>query len=77
MGKCKSQKYFDQTRCLRYNVACAYLYCKFTVTVPTCTANHLAEVARSKLGRRISGKTPHTPPVWAFLGLFTYPTLRD
>ena len=30
--------------------------------------NHLAEVVRSKPGRRIYGKTPHTPPFWPFWG---------
>ena len=37
---------------------------------------HLAEVVRSKQGRRTWGKAPHTPPFWAFLGLFAYPTPR-
>ena len=40
------------------------------------SGNHLAEVVRSKPGRRIKGITPHTPPFWAFLGLFAYPTPR-
>ena len=38
--------------------------------------NHLAEVVRSKPGRRIYGENATYPPILAFLGLFAYPTPR-
>ena len=38
--------------------------------------NHLAEVVRSKLGRRIYGENATYPPILAILGLFAYPTPR-
>ena len=38
--------------------------------------NHLAEVVRSKPGRRIYGENATYPPIFAFLGLFAYPTPR-
>ena len=40
------------------------------------TQNHLAEVVRSKPGRRIYGENATYPPILAFLGLFAYPTPR-
>ena len=36
--------------------------------------NHLAEVVRSKPGRRIYGENATYPPILAILGLFAYPT---
>ena len=36
--------------------------------------NHLAEVVRSKPGRRIYGENATYPPILAVLGLFAYPT---
>ena len=38
--------------------------------------NHLAEVVRSKPGRRIYGENATYPPILVFLGLFAYPTPR-
>ena len=38
--------------------------------------NHLAEVVRSKPGRRIYGENATYPLILAFLGLFAYPTPR-
>ena len=33
---------------------------------PPLDKNHLAEVVRSKTCWRMYGKTPHTPPFWAY-----------
>ena len=38
--------------------------------------SHLAEVVRSKPGRRIYGENATYPPILAILGLFAYPTPR-
>ena len=57
----------------------------YTASRTHCTANtprfsppenHLAEVVRSKPGRRIYGENGTYPPILAFLGLFAYPTPR-
>ena len=38
--------------------------------------SRLAEVVRSKPGRRIYGENATYPPILAFLGLFAHPTPR-
>ena len=49
--------------------------CWLTIACPLFE-NHLAEVVRSKPGRRIYGENATYPPILAFLGLFAYPTPR-
>ena len=50
-------------------LAVPFLYACLICNFMMFFGNHLAEVVRSKPGRRISGKTPHTPhfgPFWAY-----------
>ena len=49
---------------------------RFTKISSPPLGNHLAEVGRSKPGRRIYGENATYPPILAFLGLFVYPTPR-
>ena len=54
---------------ISYSVCCVWIWTQVR-------GNHLAEVVRSKPGRRTYGDNATYPPILAFLGLFAHPTPR-